>query len=51
MSFYRIRKPEELTPGFRGIPEPPAEEARRYRPAVREAFRDVRRIAAAAARI
>ena len=41
MSFYRIRKPEELTPGFRGIPEPPAEEARRYRPAVREAFRDV----------
>ena len=37
MSFYRIRKPEELTPGFRDIPEPPAEEARRYRPAVREA--------------
>ena len=41
MSFYRIRKPEELTPGFRSIPEPPAEEARRYRPAVQGAFRGV----------
>lgn len=31
MSFYRIRGPEELTPGFRGIPEPPAQEWRKYR--------------------
>ncbi len=31
MSFYRIDGPEELSPGFRGIPEPPAQEWRKYR--------------------
>ena len=31
MSFYRIDEPEELSPGFRGIPEPPAQEWRKYR--------------------
>lgn len=30
MSFYRIDGPEELSPGFRGIPEPPAQEWRKY---------------------
>lgn len=31
MSFYRIDGPEEFSPGFRGIPEPPAQEWRKYR--------------------
>lgn len=30
MSFYRIDGPEELSLGFRGIPEPPAQEWRKY---------------------
>lgn len=31
MSFYQIRSLQELTPGFRRIPEPSAQESRKYR--------------------